>query len=79
MLSLRAGIGSSSLRLIIILRTRSKEGRGLLRIMRATGAIILRLFVSARTQRITTRATSMRILLCRSAIVSFIEAGPSSG
>jgi len=77
--SLRAGVGSSSLRLAIVLRTRSKEGRGLLRTTRATGAIIPRPSVSARTQRVTARAASTRTLLCRSATASSTEAGPSSG
>jgi hypothetical protein len=76
--SLRTSVGSSSLRLAIILRTRNKEGRGLLRIMRATGIIIPRLFISARTQRITARAAFIRILSCRSTTVSSTEAGPSN-
>jgi hypothetical protein len=78
MLSLRTNVSSSFLRLAIILKTRNKEGRGLLRTMHATSTIIPRPSISARTQRVTARTASMRILLYRSAIVSSTEAGPSS-
>ena len=78
MLSLCISVGSSSLRLVIVLKTRNKKGRGLLYTTRATSAIIPRPSVSKRTQRATTRATFTRILSCRSIIVSSTEVGPSN-
>ena len=77
--SLRAGVDSSSLRLAIVLRKRSKDGGGLLRTTHATGAIIPRPSVRERTQRVTARAASTQKLSCRSAMASSTEAGPSSG
>ncbi len=76
--SLYTSVGSSSLRLAIVLGTRSKEGCGLLYTTRATSAIIPRLSISAQTQRVTTRAASMQTLLCCSTIASSMEVEPSS-
>jgi hypothetical protein len=49
MFSLCTSVGSSFSRLAIVLRTRSKEGRGLSRITCTIGIIIPKLFVSKRT------------------------------
>jgi hypothetical protein len=66
--SLPAGAGLSSLRLVIVSRTKVKvkDGRGSLYITHATGAIIPRLSANEQTRRAAVRAAFMLTLLCRS-------------
>jgi hypothetical protein len=72
--SLPASAGLSFSRLVIVSRTKVKDGRGSLYITYTTSSITPRLSVYARIQRAAVRATSILILFCYYVIVFSIAA-----
>jgi hypothetical protein len=72
--SLPAGAGLSFSRLVIVSRTKVKDGRGSLYITHATGAITPRPSVYARIRRAAVRAASILTLFCRCVMVFSIAA-----
>ena len=63
--SLPASAGLSSSRLVIVSRTKVKDGRGSVHITYATSAIIPRLSANEQTRRAVVGAASILTLLCR--------------
>ncbi|KAG4429594.1 hypothetical protein IFR05_014927 [Cadophora sp. M221] len=79
MFSLPAGAVLSFSRLVILSKTKVKDGCGSLYITHATGATTRRLSANEQTQRAAVRAASMLTLLCRSATVSSMAKAQLSG